>query len=86
MREIPYTEKKVPTEEGKVLSLAYFVMADESLRPIRYGVKIAEANNGDEAQALDLTTSIKTIYELVEKLAQESVTPTGLPDVMADWL
>lgn len=52
----------------------------------QYGVKIMEKNSGEQAMAFNLTVSGRRIYELMDKLTQGSVTPTGLEDVLADWI
>lgn len=39
-----------------------------------------------QAMAFNLTTSIRRIYDLMDKLTQNSVTPAGLEDILSDWL
>jgi len=86
MREIKYREIATHTEGGRPLLLSYLVLADKSKQPERYGVKIVERNSGEFSLALDLTTDAKHIYDLVDKLAKNAVTPTSLADIVADWL
>lgn len=86
MREIKYREITTNAEDGRPLSLSYLVLVDESKQPERYGIKVVEGNSGEAAQALDLTTDTKRIYDLVDKLAKNAVTPTSLTDIVADWL
>jgi len=86
MQEIKYREVAVSDENGRPLSLSYFVLVDKDKRPARYGVKIQERNSGESSQILDLTTDTKRIYALVDKLAKHTVTPATLADIVADWL
>lgn len=87
MREIPYTSKLDHTENGKPLALDYFVLATGGdNEPEQYGVRIVEKASGEQALAFRLTTNLERIYELMEKLSRNSVTPVGLEDVLEDWL
>ncbi len=86
MREIKYREITTHAEDGRPLSLSYLVLVDKSKQPERYGVKVVEGNSGKATQALDLTTDTEHIYDLVDKLAKNAVTPTSLADIVADWL
>ncbi len=86
MREIKYREITTHAEDGRPLSLSYLVLVDKSKQPERYGIKVVEGNSGEAAQAPDLTTDTKRIYDLVDKLAKNAVTPTSLADIVADWL
>lgn len=85
MREIRYTEVKTHDEHNRPLLLSYSVLVDKLYQQERYGVKVTNKNNGEIALALDLTTEAKTIYELLDKLAKNTVTPTSLADVVVDW-
>lgn len=87
MKETKYTEIHTRAQDGKPLAMAYYVLAEDGPDGLRYyGVKIEECNSGESAQISDLTTETNRIYTLVDKLAKNSVTPTGLADVVADWL
>lgn len=85
MREITYTTRRVRAENRTKLTLVYLVLVSEG-QPRHYGVKIWEKTSGEYTRALDLTTDAKRIYKLVDQLAKNTVTPTGLMDVLADWL
>ena len=85
MREIKYIEIKTHDEKKRPLSLIYSVLVDRLQRPEHYGVKVMDKGSGEFALALDLTTEAKSIYDLVDKLAKDTVTPTTLADVVADW-
>lgn len=87
MREIPYTSKLAHTEDGRPLALDYYILVSGGdSEPEQYGVKIVEKNGGSQSLDFDLTTDIKRIYDLVDKLSRNSVTPTGVTDVLSDWL
>jgi hypothetical protein len=87
MRVIPYAEKQIVAESGTHLDLSYSILVIGSdNEPERYGVRITEKNSGHCAQAADLTMDSRRIYDLLEKLVRNNVTPTGLVDVIADWL
>ena len=85
MRDISYTSKLTHAEDGRPLALNYYILVNEG-EPERYGVKIIERNSGEQALAFDLTTEAERIYTLVDSLSRNSVTPTSLMDVLADWL
>ena len=85
MREIPYTSKLAYTEDKQPLALDYYILATDS-EPEHYGAKIVEKNSGAQVLAFHLTVCTDRIYDLMDKLVQNSVTPTGLEDVLADWL
>ncbi len=85
MQDISYTSKLTHAEDGKPLALDYYILVNEG-EPEQYGVKIIEKNSGEQALVFDLTTEAQRIYALVDKLSRNSVTPTSLMDVLADWL
>ena len=87
MREIPYTSKLAHTEDGRPLALDYYILVNGGgSEPEQYWVKIIEKNSGAQSLDFDLTTDINRIYNLIEQLSRNSVTPTGMDDVLADWL
>ena len=87
MRELPIKSCTAHREDGATLTLQYAVLVEEMPGgPESYGVKITETVSGESAMAPGLTTSDQKIYALVELLAENTVTPTGLMDVLADWL
>lgn len=51
-----------------------------------YGVKIVNEETGEQAFVEDVTSSPQRIDELLDLLVRNGVTPTGLEDVVADWL
>lgn len=87
MREIPYATRQVKGCNGKPLVLAYSLLVTGGVdEPEHYGVRIEEQVSGSLTQVLDLTTQAKRIYDLLDKLARNAVTPIGLRDVLEDWL
>lgn len=77
MREVPFTSKLAYTEDKQPLALDYFILATNS-EPERYGVKILEKNSGEQAITFNVTMSIERIYDLMDKLSWNSITPTCL--------
>lgn len=87
MRDILYTSKLVHTDARKTLALDYYILVSgEDSEPEQYGVKIIESNSGAQSLDFNLTTSMERIYDLVEQLSRNDVTPAGVSDVLADWL
>lgn len=87
MRELPITTRTIQKEDNQSLTLQYIILVEETTDGLEhYGVKITEVSTAASASASDLTMSVQKIYELVETLANATVTPTGLMDVLADWL
>lgn len=85
MREIKYIEIKTHDENKRPLTLVYYVLVDKLQQPEHYGVKVMDKGSGEFSLALNLTTEAKPIYDLADKLAKNTVTPTTLADVVADW-
>lgn len=87
MREWPIKACTTHTEDGSPLTLQYAILVEESPSgPENYGVKIAAMETGASAVAPGITMSDQKICALVNTLAENTVTPTGLMDVLADWL
>ena len=87
MREIPYATRQVKGCNSKPLVLAYsLLVTGEADELEHYGVRIEEQVSGSLTQVLDLTTQAKRIYDLLDKLVRNAVTPIGLRDVLEDWL
>lgn len=85
MREIKHIEVQTHGENNRPLLLSYSVLVDKLYQQEHYGIKVMDKSSGEFALAFDLATEAKPIYDLVEKLAKNTVTPTSLADVMADW-
>lgn len=87
MRELPITTRTVRTEEDRQLTLQYAIIVEEMPDGLEhYGIKITEESASDSASVSDLTMSVPKIYDLAALLANNTVTPAGLMDVVADWL
>lgn len=87
MRELPFKTCNARGEDGTALTLQYAILVEgTSTSPEHYGIKITEAISGESAMATDLTMNDQKTYALAELLAENTVTPTGLMDVLADWL
>lgn len=85
MREIKHIEVQTHGENNTPLLLSYSVLVDKLYQQDHYGVKVMDKSSGEFALALDLATEAKPIYDLLEKLAKNTVTPTTLADIVADW-
>ncbi|WP_369282028.1 DUF6514 family protein [Oscillibacter sp. GMB15532] len=87
MRELPITTRTIQTEDNRRLTLRYILLVEETAEGLEnFGVKITEAENETNATAPNLTMNTQKIYGLIGTLARCTVTPTGLMDVLADWL
>ena len=84
MREILYKQRQTHTEDGQPLHLSYLILMNKGTDGRnRYGVKVR--SNYDDAVATDLSERSERAFDLLDKLARNTVTPTGLPDVLVDW-
>lgn len=87
MRELPITTRTAHTENHRRLTLQYSILVEETPNGLEhYGVRITEWSTAVSTSAFDLTMSVQKIYDLIETLANGTVTPIGLMDVLADWL
>lgn len=87
MHETKYLTAQAQTEDGRSLNLSYILLKERKADgKDHYGVKVIEESSGNHAEALDLTTDAKRIHELIDKLGRNTVTPSGLMDIISDWL
>lgn len=90
MREMTVCTRGVEDEEGRMRRYCYSILIDEmsvgAFSCESYGVRIREEGTGRAAMAAHVTTSIPRIDELMELLARNVVTPSGLRAVLDDWL
>lgn len=92
MREMFVETKHELGECGSAHDFKYYVLIDQmqvsgGFACESYGVKIVDEAYPDQAVSIpNITTSISRIDELMELLTRNSVTPTTLGDVVADWL
>lgn len=78
--------RQIAAENGDLLILQYFLLKEEALSGKRkFGVMIQEQTSGEKTLAPNLGTSATQIFRLIRRLADCTVTPTALVDVLADW-
>lgn len=78
--------RQILAENGNLLVLQYFLLKGEAPSGKRkFGVMIQERNSGEKAFVPNLGTSAAQIFQLIRRLADYTVTPTALVDVLADW-
>ena len=76
-------ERKAGIAFSFSFTISYFILMNKGTDGRnRYGVKV---RSNDDAVALDLSERSERVFDLLDKLARNTVTPTGLPDVLADW-
>lgn len=89
MMEIKIATRRCLDQEGRSRLFHYYLTIDQEETPRficeNYGVRIAE-EAGDDATLPAITTSATRIDELMTLLVDNRVGPTGLSDVVADWL
>lgn len=86
MRAVKYKELSLPSAGGASLALSYFFLSETLDGREHYGVQITEETRGERAAIPGLTTDVRRIRRLMDTLVQNSVTPTTLADIVADWL
>ena len=90
MKDLYVQTRTVEGEDGTSHHFDYFVVVGEMEVGGRfacesYGVKVAEPG-GDTATIPNLTVSVSRIDALMDLLVRNSVGPTGVGDVVQDWL
>lgn len=87
--EMRIATRRCADQKGNQRCFHYFLTVDQEetahLFCENYGVRIAE-ESGDDVSIPGLTTSAARIDELMTRLVDNQVGPTGLADVVADWL
>lgn len=87
--EIKIAARQCIDQEGNLRNFHYFLTIAQEETPNffceNYGVHIAE-ENGTEVTVPYITTSARRIDELLTLLVDNRVGPTGLRDVIDDWL
>jgi len=51
-----------------------------------FGVRVNEMESNINALVPGLTSDAQRVFDLIDMLVKGTVTPTGLMDVLADWL
>lgn len=78
--------RQIQTENGNLFILQYFLLKEGTPSEKRkFGVMILERKSGEKAVAPNLSTSATQVFRLIRRLADCTVTPTALADVLADW-
>lgn len=87
--EIKIASRRCLGQDQKPLSFHYYLTIDQVDSPNfcceNYGVRIKE-ESGEEAAIPAITTSATRIDQLMTLLVDNRVGPSGLADVVADWL
>ena len=90
MQELVVDTHSVTGQSGQVYRYTYSILVDEMnvgrFACESYGVKIRDEISGHTAVVAHITPSIPRIDELMDLLIRNEVTPTGLQDVLDDWL
>lgn len=78
--------RQILSENGNSLSLQYFLLKKCALLGKEtYGVMIQEQNRGEKGIVPNLSSSAVQVFRIVRQLADCTVTPTTLMDVLTDW-
>lgn len=87
MRELFVDTCAAVGEDGGAVEYDYFILIEELPGGLEnYGVKITEHGISEGTVVPGVTADFSRINELIAMLTRNVVTPTGLPDVLADWL
>ncbi|MEG0824392.1 MAG: DUF6514 family protein [Oscillospiraceae bacterium] len=90
MRELLVETASEEDELGEAHSYQYYILVDEMevgrFACESYGVKVSTAAGDQTAAVPHVTVSAGRIDALMQMLIRNAVTPTSLPDVVADWL
>ncbi|MEG0441473.1 MAG: DUF6514 family protein [Oscillospiraceae bacterium] len=90
MRELLVETAGDKDEQGQAHSYQYYILVDEMdvghFFCESYGVKVKAVQGDEEAAVPHVTVSAGRIDALMSSLIRNAVTPTSLPDVVADWL
>ena len=89
MRELKLDTRSCLDEQGTLHIFHYFVLIELSdlfgSCTEQYGIRITE-EHGDTASIANITSDSTRIHTLLTLLSEHCVGPTGLADVVADWL
>ena len=80
--------ERVRSARDAELVLDYYLLTEPDGLPARYGVQITMREGGREesAAAADVTSREGVMRGIIGRLADGTVTPAGLPDVLTDLL
>lgn len=90
MRELFVAQRRYEGEDGRAHHFSYYITIGEmevaqAFACESYGVRVQE-EGGDQQALPNITTSIPRIDALISLLIDNVVAPTGLDDVVEDWL
>ena len=87
--ELPIQTITAVDEPGHPRSFHYSILVDEisvgNFSCEDYGIQVRE-ESGSCVSIPNITTSTTRIHALMELLIRHKVSPTALPDVVADWV
>ena len=87
--ELKVASRTITDESGTARQFHYSLLIEqiesEHLFCEHYGVLISE-EHGEQIYIPGITTSAARIDELMTLLIKHTVSPTTLPDIVADWL
>ena len=89
MREVWIGKNSAESEERRRISCEYHIVVTEPREGVvfeSYGIRIALLETGEIAEIFDITVNAARIFQLGEMLCRNVVTPSGLQEVLADWL
>jgi hypothetical protein len=87
--ELEIATCQCPDQLGQLHNFHYYLTVDDAQTPHlnceTYGVRVTE-ESGTDTKIPAITTSASRIDELMNLLVEHQVGPSGLADVVADWL
>lgn len=89
MRELWIGTGSADSEKGEVINCDYSILVAEISGAVffeSYGVKVTCRETAEVSVFEHLTVNAQKILKLAESLHRNLVTPSGLEDVIADWL
>ncbi len=81
-------QERVRSARDTELVLDYYLLTEPDGAPARYGVQITlhEGAHEESAAAADITSRETVMRHMIARLADGTVTPAGLPDVLAELI
>lgn len=80
--------ERVRSDRGSMLELDYYLLTETDGTSDHYGLQITlrDGEHEESAAAADITPVGSRILHLIDRLADGTVTPAGLPDVLPELL
>ena len=81
-------QERAKPDSGAELVLDYYLLTEQYGTFLHYGVQITMRCGAleESAAAADVTTTLPRAMEIIDRLACGTVTPAGLPDVLAELI